>query len=117
MRSWNVQLAHSLNDHPTIPGQWFALTQKRNGVRGTFYRSEILGRNGTCYAGLEHIAKALSPYSDFVFDGELTRADPGLFFTPAPRFRLQSESSFCPPQIPDTLRFCHPQSLASATSQ
>ena len=46
-------------------------------MRGTFYRGEILGRNGTRYAGLEHIEKALGPYSDFVLDGELTLADPG----------------------------------------
>lgn len=64
MKTWNVQLAHSINDHPIAPGQWFTLTQKLNGVRGTFYRGEVLGRNGTCYTGLEHIAKALAPYTD-----------------------------------------------------
>lgn len=77
MNTWNVQLAHNINDHPIAPGEWFALTQKLNGIRGTFYRGEVLGRNGTRYAGLEHIAEALAPYSDFVFDGELTLADPG----------------------------------------
>lgn len=78
MKTWNVQLAHSVNDHPIPDGSWFTLTQKLNGVRGTFYRGEVLGRNGTRYAGLEHIAAALSPYADnFVFDGELTLADPG----------------------------------------
>ncbi len=77
MKTWNVQLAKNINDHPIAPGEWFTLTQKLNGIRGTFYRGEILGRNGTRYAGLEHIAKALEPYSNFVFDGELTLADPG----------------------------------------
>lgn len=77
MKDWKVQLAHNINDHPIAPGEWFTLTQKLNGVRGTFYRGEVLGRNGTRYAGLEHIAKALEPCSGFVFDGELTLADPG----------------------------------------
>lgn len=77
MKTWNVQLAHNINDHPIAPGQWFTLTQKLNGIRGTFYRGEVLGRNGTRYAGLEHIAEALSPFSGYVFDGELTLADPG----------------------------------------
>lgn len=77
MKTFNVQLAHNINDHPITPGEWFTLTQKLNGVRGVFYRGEILGRNGTHYPGLEHIAKVLAPYSDFVFDGELTLANPG----------------------------------------
>lgn len=77
MQNWNVQLAHNINDHPIPPGEWFALTQKLNGVRGTFYRGEIIGRNGTRYAGLEHIEKELAPYSDLVLDGEITLADPG----------------------------------------
>ena len=77
MKTWNVQLAHSINDHPIAPGDWFTLTQKLNGVRGTFYRGEVLGRSGARYAGLDHIAKALAPYSNLVFDGELTLADPG----------------------------------------
>ena len=77
MKTWNVQLAHNINDHPIAPGEWFTLTQKLNGIRGTFYRGEILGRNGTHYAGLEHIEKALAPYPHLVFDGEITLADPG----------------------------------------
>lgn len=77
MKNWNVQLAHNINDHPIAPSEWFTLTQKLNGIRGTFYRGEVLGRNGTRYSGLEHIVKVLAPYSDFVFDGELTLADPG----------------------------------------
>lgn len=77
MKTWNVQLAHNINDHPIAPGEWFTLTQKLNGIRGTFYRGGILGRNGTHYTGLEHIEKVLSPYSDLVFDGEITLANPG----------------------------------------
>lgn len=77
MRAWNVQLAHNINDHPIAPGEWFTLTQKLNGIRGTFYRGEIVGRNGTHYAGLEHIEKALSDFPGLVFDGEITLANPG----------------------------------------
>lgn len=77
MKSWAVQLAHNVNDHPIENASWFTLTQKLNGIRGTFYRGAILGRNGTHYAGLEHIEEVLKPYSDYVFDGELTLSDPG----------------------------------------
>lgn len=74
---WSVQLAQRIDDHPITSGTWFTLTRKLNGVRGTFYRGSIIGRNGVHYCGLEHIEKALSPYMDYVFDGELTLRDPG----------------------------------------
>lgn len=77
MKKWNVQLAKTIDDTPIADGTWFTLTQKLNGIRGTFCAGEIIGRNGTAYAGLEHISEALKPYGDFVFDGELTLADPG----------------------------------------
>lgn len=76
MKKWNVQLAKTIDDTPIPDGAWFTLTQKLNGVRGTFYKGAVIGRNGTAYAGLDHIAKALEPYQDYVFDGELTLADP-----------------------------------------
>ncbi len=77
MKKWNVQLAKPIDEAPIPSGAWFTLTQKLNGVRGTFCNGAIIGRNGTAYAGLEHIADALKPYGDYVLDGELTLADPG----------------------------------------
>lgn len=77
MKKWNVQLAKTIDENHIQDGAWFTLTQKLNGIRGTFYKGAILGRNGTAYAGLEHIVQALEPFRDYVFDGELTLADPG----------------------------------------
>lgn len=77
MKKWSVQLAKTIDDSPLPCGAWFTLTQKLNGVRGTFYQGKIVGRNGTAYTGLDHITKALQPFQDWVLDGELTLADPG----------------------------------------
>lgn len=77
MKTWNVQLAKPIDDAPIPSGAWFALTQKLNGVRGTFCAGAVIGRSGAAYAGLEHIAEALKPFGGYVFDGELTLADPG----------------------------------------
>jgi len=77
VKKWNVQLAKTIDDTPIVDGTWFSLTQKLNGIRGTFCADAVIGRSGTAYAGFEHIVEALKPYNDFVFDGELTLADPG----------------------------------------
>lgn len=74
---WNVQQAYPIDDHPLKPGVWFALTQKLNGVRATFYRGQMIARSGAVIDGLDHIVDELSPWPDLVFDGELTLKDNG----------------------------------------
>ena len=61
-------------------GTWFALTQKLNGVRATFYKGKLYARSGVPYEGLDHITDILSSnktFSGLVFDGELTLIDKG----------------------------------------
>lgn len=72
---WEVQQAFPIEKYPLKPNTWFALTQKLNGVRATYYNGQLIGRNGTPLRGLEHITYILDDYADYVFDGELTLAD------------------------------------------
>ena len=80
---WEVQQAYPIDKYPIKQGAWFALTEKLNGVRATYYHGELVARSGSPYTGLEHITQmldALSAQSDtpLVFDGELTLKDKGV---------------------------------------
>lgn len=80
---WEVQQAYPIDKHPIKPGTWFALTEKLNGVRATYYHGELIARSGSPYIGLEHITQILDTLSaqsntPLVFDGELTLKDKGV---------------------------------------
>lgn len=80
---WEVQQAYPIDKYPIKPGTWFALSEKLNGVRATYYHGELIARSGSPYTGLEHITQildAMSAQSDtpLVFDGELTLKDKGV---------------------------------------
>lgn len=74
---WDVQQAFPIEKYPLFPGEWFALTQKLNGVRATYYRGRLYARSGEEHKGLDHITDFLSEVAgtDMVFDGELTLLD------------------------------------------
>lgn len=74
---WEVQQAYPIEKHPLKEGTWFALTQKLNGVRCTYYRGQLIARSGEPFVGLNHIADELFQWPDLVFDGELTLKDKG----------------------------------------
>lgn len=76
---WDVQQAYPLDKYPFRDGEWFALTQKLNGVRATLYNGQLYARSGSPYEGLEHVLAAFD-FEDavgVVFDGELTLRDKG----------------------------------------
>lgn len=77
MKTWEVQQAQNIEKYPVAEGEKFWLTQKLNGVRATYYRGKMIGRNGTEIKGLDHITALLNQIPDMVFDGELTLADKG----------------------------------------
>lgn len=59
-------------------GEVFYLTQKLNGVRGTYQNGTLISRQGIPFTGLEHILKELDTVetlygNQVVFDGELIR--------------------------------------------
>lgn len=73
---WEVQQAYPIDKYPFKDGTWFALTQKLNGVRATFYNGQLFARSGEPFSGMSHILERLSDFSDkYVFDGELTLCD------------------------------------------
>ena len=77
---WEVQQAYDYR-HVELPeGEWFSLSQKINGVRGTIFDGKVISRQGKEILGLDHILKdlrALVPeLDDFVLDGELVRKNP-----------------------------------------
>ena len=74
---WEVQQAYPIEKYPLFPGEWFALTEKLNGVRATYYRGRLYARSGEEHKGMDHIEEFLRETVgiDMVFDGELTLAD------------------------------------------
>ena len=74
---WEVQQAFPMEKYPVRPGTWFAITQKLNGVRATYYKGKLYARSGVPFTGLDHIIKDLKISEDdsLVFDGELMLRD------------------------------------------
>ena len=77
---WEVQQAYNMEKSPLKKGEWFSLTQKLNGVRGTYFEGKIISRQGKEFTGLEHItdsiARLFSEPDSIVLDGELVRHNP-----------------------------------------
>jgi len=75
---WNVQQAYPIDKYEIKDGTWFALTEKLNGVRATYYKGNLYARSGEVFSGLDHIIKEFRAFGhDYVFDGELILADKG----------------------------------------
>ncbi|MCL2126384.1 MAG: hypothetical protein FWH33_10425 [Oscillospiraceae bacterium] len=74
---WEVQQAYNIDKSPLKENEWFSLTEKLNGVRGTFFEGKIISRQGKEFAGLEHITgdigRLLEDSEKWVLDGELIR--------------------------------------------
>lgn len=76
---WDVQQAYPIEKYPLFPGEWFALTEKLNGVRATYYRGRLYARSGEEHKGMDHIEDLIREHvgTEIVFDGELTLLDKG----------------------------------------
>ena len=74
---WEVQQAYPIEKYPLFPGEWFALSEKLNGVRATYYRGRLYARSGEEHKGMEHIEEIIKERVglSMVFDGELTLLD------------------------------------------
>ena len=77
---WEVQQSYNIEKSPLNEDEWFSLSEKLNGVRGTFISGKILSRQGKEFAGLDHITAdieritmLLPDTGEWVFDGELIR--------------------------------------------
>ena len=76
---WEVQQSYSIEKSPLKENEWFSLSEKLNGVRGTFFEGKIISRQGKEFTGLDHIISDICRlYSDSenrVLDGELVRVN------------------------------------------
>lgn len=82
---WEVQQSYKIDNVKLNDNEWFSLSQKLNGVRGTFFEGKIISRQGKEFSGLEHILNDIRElfintvpdpymnYEDWVIDGELIR--------------------------------------------
>lgn len=74
---WEVQQAYQINKVKLNDNEWFSLSQKLNGVRGTFFDGKLISRQGKEFVGLDHIIKDIEDLiydsKDWVIDGELIR--------------------------------------------
>ena len=74
---WEVQQSYNIEKSPLKEGEWFSLSEKLNGVRGTYFEGKMFSRQGKEFSGLEHITTDISKLFDdsdnWVLDGELVR--------------------------------------------
>ena len=74
---WEVQQAYQIGKVKLNENEWFSLSQKLNGVRGTYFEGKLIGRQGKEFSGLEHILHDIDELifdsGDWVLDGELIR--------------------------------------------
>jgi len=74
---WEVQQSYNIEKYPLKENEWFSLSEKLNGVRGTYMDGKIISRQGKEFSGLEHIiddiARLFTNENDWVLDGELMR--------------------------------------------
>ena len=74
---WEVQQSYNIEKYPIKENEWFSLSVKLNGVRGTFFDGKMFSRQGKEISGLEHIIADITqlfPNADeWVLDGELVR--------------------------------------------
>jgi len=74
---WEVQQSYSIEKSPLKENEWFSLSEKLNGVRGTYINGKMMSRQGKEFSGLEHItadiAGLFTDALNIVIDGELVR--------------------------------------------
>lgn len=73
--TWEVQQAHSIDKYQLKPNEWFSLSEKLNGNRGSYLDGRMTSRQGLEFTGLEHITKDICALglSDVFVDGEIRR--------------------------------------------
>jgi DNA ligase-1 len=77
---WSVQAGYNYTPGDLDCNEWFSISQKINGVRATYFGSNLVSRSGKNFQGLNLLEQALDILNDrlkanlgtkFAFDGEL----------------------------------------------
>lgn len=72
--TWEVQLGSSYEKLKLKNNEWFSLSQKLNGNRGSFYHNKLISRQGKEFTGMQHIISDLNQLGvGWFYDGELIR--------------------------------------------
>lgn len=73
---WEVQQAYPIDKYKLKDGEWFSLTQKLNGIHGSYFKGNIISRQGKIINGMSHIIADIEKISlavGYFVDGELIR--------------------------------------------
>jgi len=74
---WEVQQSYNIDKSPLKDNEWFSLSQKLNGVRGTYFEGKLISRQGKEFDKLNHIIDEICQIfpdaENWVLDGELVR--------------------------------------------
>lgn len=74
IEQWEVQLGSAFNKLKLRDGEWFSLSQKMNGNRASYYKGELISRQGKIFSGMDHIILDLETIDpEMFYDGELIR--------------------------------------------
>lgn len=78
IQTHEVQQAYPLEKYVLKTNEWISLSQKLNGIRGTYVDGKIISRQGHEIKGLEHIIQDIKTLNliNPVIDGELIRKNP-----------------------------------------
>ena len=72
---WEVQQGYPIDKYKFKKGELIFASRKLNGVRGTYFRGNIISRQAQKFKGLDHIVKDIEEIigTDYAVDGELIR--------------------------------------------
>ena len=72
---WEVQQGYPIDKYKFKKGELIFASRKLNGVRGTYFRGNIISRQAQKFKGLDHIVKDIEGIigTDYAVDGELIR--------------------------------------------
>lgn len=76
IKTWELQQAYSIDKYTLKNNEWFSLSQKLNGIHGSYYKGKLISRQGKEIKGLQHIIDDLHTMefgNGFFIDGELIR--------------------------------------------
>lgn len=75
IKKHDVQQAYPLEKHKLTLAEWISLSQKLNGIHGSYHKGEMISRQGHIINGLDHIIKDIKALNlaDPFIDGELIR--------------------------------------------
>lgn len=72
---WETQQAYPISKYPLKPNTWFSLSHKLNGNRCSYYKGNLISRQGQIFQGFDYILDDIhrANLDNYFIDGELIR--------------------------------------------